>query len=186
MVTHAFNAMPGLHHREPGLLGSGLTQSHVQCGFIADGQHVHPAMLKVLLRAGEYSRGLFLVSDALAPLGLPDGKYPWDTREIEVINGTASLMDNDNGPACLSTGIHDVKKEVIRVFPSIAHDFLSVETDNNYLSEIIIYNIYSQEIFRKTFSGSSTIQMDRFPNGIYFYVVSNGYFELTKGKVVKE
>jgi N-acetylglucosamine-6-phosphate deacetylase len=93
MVTHAFNAMPGLHHREPGLLGAALTQSHVQCGFIADGQHVHPAMLKVLLRAGEYSKGLFLVSDALSPLGLPDGKYPWDTREIEVINGTARLPD---------------------------------------------------------------------------------------------
>jgi N-acetylglucosamine-6-phosphate deacetylase len=93
MVTHAFNAMPGLHHREPGLLGSALTQPHVQCGFIADGQHVHPAMLKLLLRAGEYSRGLFLVSDALSPLGLPDGKYPWDTREIEVIDGTARLPD---------------------------------------------------------------------------------------------
>ena len=93
MVTHAFNAMPGLHHRQPGLLGSALTQSHVQCGFIADGQHVHPAMLKLLVRAGEYSQGLFLVSDALSPLGLPDGKYPWDSREIEVIEGTARLAD---------------------------------------------------------------------------------------------
>jgi N-acetylglucosamine-6-phosphate deacetylase len=93
MVTHAFNAMPGLHHREPGLLGSALTQSHVQCGFIADGQHVHPAMLKILVRAGNYTKGLFLVSDALSPLGLPDGKYPWDIREIEVIDGTARLAD---------------------------------------------------------------------------------------------
>ncbi|AFY94435.1 N-acetylglucosamine-6-phosphate deacetylase [Chamaesiphon minutus] len=93
MVTHAFNAMPGLGHREPGLLGAALTQPHVQCGFIADGQHVHPAMLKVLVRAGRYSEGLFLVSDALSPLGLPDGKYPWDDREIEVINGTARLPD---------------------------------------------------------------------------------------------
>jgi N-acetylglucosamine-6-phosphate deacetylase len=93
MVTHAFNAMPGWHHREPGLLGAALTRSHVQCGFIADGQHVHPAMLKVLVRAGRYSEGLFLVSDALSPLGLPDGKYPWDDREIEVINGTARLPD---------------------------------------------------------------------------------------------
>ncbi len=93
MVTHAFNAMPGLHHREPGLLGSALNQAHVQSGFIADGQHVHPAMLKLLVKAGEYSKGLFLVSDALSPLGLPDGKYPWDTREIEVIDGTARLPD---------------------------------------------------------------------------------------------
>jgi N-acetylglucosamine-6-phosphate deacetylase len=93
MVTHAFNAMPGLHHREPGLLGSALTQNHVRCGFIADGQHVHPAMLKLLMRAGNYTEGLFLVSDALSPLGLPDGKYPWDVREIEVIDGTARLAD---------------------------------------------------------------------------------------------
>jgi N-acetylglucosamine-6-phosphate deacetylase len=93
MVTHAFNAMPGLHHREPGLLGAALTQPHVQCGFIADGHHVHPAMLEILLRSGRYAEGLFLVSDALSPLGLPDGKYPWDSREIEVIDGTARLPD---------------------------------------------------------------------------------------------
>ncbi|WP_373546120.1 N-acetylglucosamine-6-phosphate deacetylase [Chamaesiphon sp.] len=93
MVTHAFNAMPGLHHREPGLLGAALTQPHVQCGFIADGQHVHPAMLKLLVRAGRYGEGLFLVSDALSPLGLADGKYPWDRREIEVVDGTARLPD---------------------------------------------------------------------------------------------
>lgn len=93
MVTHAFNAMPGLHHREPGLLGAALTHPGVRCGFIADGQHVHPAMLQLLLRSGEYAQGLFLVSDALSPLGLPDGKYPWDSREIEVIDGTARLAD---------------------------------------------------------------------------------------------
>ena len=93
MVTHAFNAMPGLHHREPGLLGAALTQPHVRCGFIADGKHVHPAMLKLLVRAGRYGEGLFLVSDALSPLGLADGKYPWDRREIEVIDGTARLPD---------------------------------------------------------------------------------------------
>jgi N-acetylglucosamine-6-phosphate deacetylase len=93
MVTHAFNAMPGLHHREPGLLGAALTHSGVRCGFIADGQHVHPQMLQVLLRSGRYTEGLFLVSDALSPLGLPDGKYPWDSREIEVIDGTARLPD---------------------------------------------------------------------------------------------
>jgi len=93
MVTHAFNAMPGLHHREPGLLGAALTQPHVRCGFIADGKHVHPAMLKLLVRAGRYGEGLFLVSDALSPLGLADGKYPWDRREIEVVDGTARLPD---------------------------------------------------------------------------------------------
>jgi N-acetylglucosamine-6-phosphate deacetylase len=90
MVTHAFNAMPPLHHREPGLLGAAMNHPHVMCGFIADGQHISPTMLEILIRA---SRGIFLVSDALAPLGLPDGVYPWDSREIVVTNGTARLAD---------------------------------------------------------------------------------------------
>ncbi|MEA5465500.1 N-acetylglucosamine-6-phosphate deacetylase [Leptothoe sp. PORK10 BA2] len=99
MVTHAFNAMPGLHHRQPGLLGAALTHSQVFVGLIADGQHVCPTMLDLLLRInrGRFqdgtSGGLFLVSDALAPLGLPDGTYPWDSREIEVVKGTARLQD---------------------------------------------------------------------------------------------
>ncbi len=93
MVTHAFNAMPGLHHREPGLLGAALLHPDVKCGMIADGQHVCPIMLELLLKAGGYEQGIFLVSDALAPLGLPDGFYPWDKRQIEVKNGTAQLPD---------------------------------------------------------------------------------------------
>ncbi len=93
MVTHAFNAMPSLHHREPGLLGAAIVDPRVKCGLIADGQHVSPIMLDILLRASDYDQGLFLVSDALAPLGLSDGVYPWDTREIEVKHGTARLPD---------------------------------------------------------------------------------------------
>jgi N-acetylglucosamine-6-phosphate deacetylase len=93
MVTHAFNAMPTLHHRQPGLLGAAITHPGVRCGFIADGQHICPTMIKILLRASSYDQGLFLVSDALAPLGLSDGAYPWDNRQIEVSNGTARLAD---------------------------------------------------------------------------------------------
>ncbi|MGF1513851.1 MAG: N-acetylglucosamine-6-phosphate deacetylase [Elainellaceae cyanobacterium] len=101
MVTHAFNAMPGLHHREPGLLGVALTTPGVACGLIADGQHVCPTMLDLLLRAARggpsqndtLTHSLFLVSDALSPLGLPDGRYPWDSREIEVTDGTARLLN---------------------------------------------------------------------------------------------
>ncbi|MFB2878713.1 MULTISPECIES: N-acetylglucosamine-6-phosphate deacetylase [Floridanema] len=93
MVTHAFNAMPSLHHREPGLLGAAILDSNVRCGLIADGQHVSLAMMQILLRASDYDKGIFLVSDALSPLGLPDGVYPWDVREIEVKNSTAKLPD---------------------------------------------------------------------------------------------
>ena len=93
MVTHAFNAMPPLHHRRPGLLGEAIINPDVYCGLIADGQHVCPTMMKFLLRASYYERGVFLVSDALSPIGLPDGIYPWDNRQIEVKNGTARLAN---------------------------------------------------------------------------------------------
>ncbi|MFB2938835.1 N-acetylglucosamine-6-phosphate deacetylase [Aerosakkonemataceae cyanobacterium BLCC-F154] len=93
MVTHAFNAMPSLHHREPGLLAAAIVNSQVKCGLIADGKHVSVPMMQILLRASDYDKGTFLVSDALSPLGLPDGVYSWDVREIEVINGTAKLPD---------------------------------------------------------------------------------------------
>lgn len=93
MVTHACNAMPPLHHREPGLLGAAIINSSVQCSLIADGQHVSPIMINILLKASQYHQGIFLVSDALSPLGLADGIYPWDNRQIEVKQGTARLLD---------------------------------------------------------------------------------------------
>ncbi|MBE9007143.1 N-acetylglucosamine-6-phosphate deacetylase [Fortiea sp. LEGE XX443] len=109
MVTHAFNAMPPLHHREPGLLGAAITYPDVMCSFIADGQHIVPTMLQILLRA---TQGLFLVSDALAPLGLPDGFYPWDSRQIEVKNGTARLSDGTLSGTTLSllVGVQNLVK----------------------------------------------------------------------------
>jgi N-acetylglucosamine-6-phosphate deacetylase len=93
MVTHAFNAMPALHHRQPGLLGAAIVHPDVWCGLIADGEHVCPTVIDVLLRASFYEKGVFLVSDALAPVGLPDGVYPWDTRQMEVRGGTCRLLD---------------------------------------------------------------------------------------------
>ncbi|NJK56013.1 MAG: N-acetylglucosamine-6-phosphate deacetylase [Pleurocapsa sp. SU_5_0] len=93
MVTHAFNAMPSLHHRQPGLLGAAIVNPNVYCGLIADGNHVCPTMIEILLKASNYEQGIFLVSDALSPMGLADGVYPWDQRQITVTKGTARLED---------------------------------------------------------------------------------------------
>jgi N-acetylglucosamine-6-phosphate deacetylase len=93
MVTHAFNAMPSLHHRQPGLLGAAIVNPGVYCGLIADGNHVCPTMLEIILKASNYEQGIFLVSDALSPIGLAEGIYPWDEREITVTQGTARLAD---------------------------------------------------------------------------------------------
>lgn len=93
MVTHAFNAMPSLHHRQGGLLAEAIVNPAVYCGLIADGVHVSPRMMAVLLKASGFDKGVFLVSDALSPLGLNDGVYPWEGSTIEVKNGTARLPD---------------------------------------------------------------------------------------------
>lgn len=93
MITHSFNAMPTLHHREPGLLGAAIMNEKVFCGLIADGQHVSPTMIKILLHSVQNLEQIFLVSDALAPIGLTEGIYPWDSRKITVKNGTARLED---------------------------------------------------------------------------------------------
>ena len=117
MVTHAFNAMPSLHHREPGLLGAALVNDRVQCGLIADGQHVCRTMMDLLART--HPQGIFLVSDALAPLGLPDGVYPWDKRQIRVENGTARLLDGTLAGTTLPllAGVQNLVKWGIRKAP---------------------------------------------------------------------
>lgn len=123
MVTHAFNAMPPLHHREPGLLGSAIVNPHVHCGLIADGQHVSQIMMKIFLEASNYDQGIFLVSDALSPLGLPDGTYPWDSRQIEVVGGTARLSDRTLAGTTLPLllGVQNlVKWGICSVEPAIA------------------------------------------------------------------
>ncbi|MFN3360957.1 MAG: N-acetylglucosamine-6-phosphate deacetylase [Pseudanabaenaceae cyanobacterium] len=89
-VTHLFNAMPPLHHRQPGLVGFALS-APLWCGLIADGQHLHPQVVSLVYRLKQ--ERLFVVSDALAPLGLPPGTYPWDERSVTVTDNSCYLPD---------------------------------------------------------------------------------------------
>ena len=70
-VTHLFNAMAPLHHREPGLAGVALTDERLRVGLIADGLHAHPTAVALAARA--LGDRLTLVTDAVAALGLPPG-----------------------------------------------------------------------------------------------------------------
>ena len=91
MLTHAFNAMPGLHHRAPGPLGEACRRGGIALGLIADGVHVDPTMAVLLQRLAPEQT--VLVSDALAPYGLADGEHRWDERVLLVHNGTCRLED---------------------------------------------------------------------------------------------
>lgn len=91
MLTHAFNAMPGLHHRAPGPVAAAALHGRVHLGLIADGVHVAPAMAVLLQRL--LPEQVVLVSDALAPYGLADGIHRWDARALIVENGNCRLED---------------------------------------------------------------------------------------------
>ncbi len=85
-MTHFMNAMSPLHHRAPGPIGWGLLKDEVSCDVIADGVHVDPLMLKLVLRAKTPAR-VVLISDAVAPAGLGDGEYNIWGETISVIQG---------------------------------------------------------------------------------------------------
>jgi N-acetylglucosamine-6-phosphate deacetylase len=91
MLTHSFNAMPGLHHRAPGPVAAALLRGTVALGLIADGVHVAPSMAVLLHRLAPEQ--VVLVSDALAPYGLGEGQHRWDERLLIVADGSCRLAD---------------------------------------------------------------------------------------------
>ncbi|CAO2647749.1 Nn.00g086710.m01.CDS01 [Neocucurbitaria sp. VM-36] len=98
MITHLFNAMRPLHHRNPGIFGLlGTPSSSIQkphFGIIADGIHLHPTSIKIAWNA--HPEGLILVTDAMRLAGMPDGTYDW-TNGSRIIKNGALLTLEENG-----------------------------------------------------------------------------------------
>ena len=92
--THTFNGMLGLHHRRPGTLGAILTDDRIYAQVIADGIHVHPAMVKLLVRAKGVDRTI-LITDAMRATGLPDGRYMLGDSVTFVQDGIARLAEGN-------------------------------------------------------------------------------------------
>jgi len=81
-VTHFFNAMSGIHHRDVGVAGWALSNPEVTFDIIADGIHVHPRMLEMACRAKTPDKTI-LISDSVAPTGLGDGEFElWGEKVI--------------------------------------------------------------------------------------------------------
>ncbi len=90
-LTHTFNAMPPLHHRNPGPIGAAIDKgAYVQV--ITDGFHLHPSVVKMLYCTFGAER-MIIISDSIAPAGLPDGSYIINSQEIVVKNSHAYLPD---------------------------------------------------------------------------------------------
>ena len=88
--THLFNAMPALHHREPGPALALLEDPRVTVEIIADGVHLHPAVVRSVIEAVGPGR-VALVTDAVAAAGSGDGSFLLGTVPIDVVSGVARV-----------------------------------------------------------------------------------------------
>jgi N-acetylglucosamine-6-phosphate deacetylase len=82
--------MQSLHHREPGTVGAVLACDEITAEVIADYVHLHPAVIKILLRTKGVERTV-LITDSMRATGLPDGTYGLGTRQVTVKGGEARI-----------------------------------------------------------------------------------------------
>lgn len=93
MVTHLFNAMSPLQHREPGLVGAALDLGALNVGIIADGVHVDPVAMRVALKSKTGPGRIFIVTDAMSQTGTDVTSFFLGGREIFRRDGTLTLED---------------------------------------------------------------------------------------------
>ncbi|QHJ69161.1 N-acetylglucosamine-6-phosphate deacetylase [Planococcus halotolerans] len=91
-LTHYGNAMRGLHHREIGVVGAGMLNKELFCEIIADGIHLSPDMLKLVVQVIGPER-LLLITDSMRAKGLPDGSYTLGDQKVTVSGNEAILAD---------------------------------------------------------------------------------------------
>nr|WP_276543513.1 amidohydrolase family protein [Nesterenkonia massiliensis] len=104
-ATHLFNAMKGLHHREPGAALPLLESPEAFLELICDGVHIHPGMIRYAWRAAEFSGGphrMVLVSDAMAAAAARDGDYTLGSLAVRVDEGVARLATADGSPGAIA------------------------------------------------------------------------------------
>lgn len=89
ILTHAFNAMPGIHHRKPGPVVAAMHSPGITLELVNDGVHVHPSVVAMAF-AGAPGR-VALITDAMAAAGAADGEYPLGSLRVEVVGGVARL-----------------------------------------------------------------------------------------------
>lgn len=94
-ACHTFNGMAGLHHRQPGTVGAVLACDEIYAQIIVDFVHLHPAIVKILVRAKGIERTV-LITDAIRATGLPDGTFDLGGQSVTVSQGAASLTHGNS------------------------------------------------------------------------------------------
>lgn len=124
--THLFNAMKGIHHREPGVAGAALV-SNAFVELICDGAHVHPDIIKMIYNL-KGSKEIVLMTDAMHATGLGDGQYFFGGAVINVVNG---ISRNESGALASSTlTMHKAMKNIIKFLDVPLEDAVRMATIN--------------------------------------------------------
>ena len=91
-VTHLFNAMPPLNHRNPGIIGAAADSENVMVEIICDGIHLHPSILRTAFKTFSDER-VILISDSMEATGMPDGEYELGGQRVYKDGAHATLSD---------------------------------------------------------------------------------------------
>ncbi|MCR5637259.1 MAG: N-acetylglucosamine-6-phosphate deacetylase [Lachnospiraceae bacterium] len=110
-MTHLYNAMPGIHHREPGPIIAAL-EKDAQVELIADGVHVHPAMVRFTFNTFKEDK-IILISDSMEATGLVDGIYQLGGQSVTKKGARAALTEDENTIAGSVTDLYDCFKRAV-------------------------------------------------------------------------
>ena len=91
-LTHMYNGMPGIHHRNPGVIPAAAENPHVRAELICDGLHIHPAAVRLAFQIFGGAR-MVLISDALRCCGMPEGELELGGQMAYLKGGVARLAD---------------------------------------------------------------------------------------------
>ena len=102
-VTHLYNQMRGLHHREPGVVGAAFLKEELKAELIVDGIHVHPEMVKLAYKQ-KGKNGIILITDSMRAKCLKNGHYDLGGQDVTVQGGKAILSNGTLAGSILKLG----------------------------------------------------------------------------------
>lgn len=149
-VTHLYNAMSPLTHREPGIVGAALNADKVYCGLIADGFHVDPDAINIALKMKTGEGKLYLVTDAMSTIGTEQEEFTLNDRKIQRKNGRLTLSDGTLAGADLdmisavqfmTESTNCTKDEALRMASSYPANYLNIHQNHGQLTSGAYCNI---------------------------------------------
>jgi N-acetylglucosamine-6-phosphate deacetylase len=153
-ITHLCNAMPSIHHRSPGPITYALNHDGLTVEFIADGLHVHSAIIELALRAKKHDE-VAIVTDAIGATGMDDGEYELGELPVWVKQGKATLEDGTLAGSCLDMekAYHFLSSELgldeVQLFQMMSTTPARILGINDQLGSLEIGKIADLVVFRE-------------------------------------